>query len=58
FQRFYRCDDGSQHSGFGLGLSIVAAIINLHGFSLEIGTSDRAGARLILECKDSLIAVD
>ncbi|NWC08332.1 HAMP domain-containing histidine kinase [Pseudomonas agarici] len=58
FQRFYRCEDGSQHRGFGLGLSIVAAIIKLHGFSLEIGTHDGAGARLILECKDSLMAAD
>ncbi len=37
FQRFYRCDDGNQQSGFGLGLSIVAAIISLHGFNLKIG---------------------
>ncbi|QXI31317.1 sensor histidine kinase [Pseudomonas vanderleydeniana] len=58
FQRFYRCDDGNQQSGFGLGLSIVAAIINLHGFNLKIGTGERTGARLILECRDSLMAVD
>ncbi|MEA1146302.1 sensor histidine kinase, partial [Klebsiella pneumoniae] len=32
FQRFYRVDEGDQQGGFGLGLSIVAAIINLHGF--------------------------
>ncbi|SEI19615.1 Signal transduction histidine kinase [Pseudomonas asplenii] len=57
FQRFYRCDDGNQQSGFGLGLSIVAAIISLHGFNLKIGTGENTGARLILECRDNLIAV-
>src|SRR5450830_166525 len=58
FQRFYRCDEGAQHGGFGLGLSIVAAIVNLHGFTLDIDSSEQAGARLILNCRDSLITVD
>ncbi|MEB0078749.1 HAMP domain-containing sensor histidine kinase [Pseudomonas sp. CCI3.2] len=51
FQRFYRCADGSQQSGFGLGLSIVAAIVNLHGFKLHIDTSPAGGANLTLECR-------
>lgn len=51
FQRFYRCADGTQQSGFGLGLSIVAAIINLHGFKLRIDTSPAGGASLILDCR-------
>src|SRR5471030_1137750 len=52
FQRFYRVDEGNQQQGgFGLGLSIVAAIINLHGFKLEVGSSERGGAKLILECR-------
>jgi signal transduction histidine kinase len=55
FQRFYRVDDSSQHGGFGLGLSIVAAIVNLHGFKLEVGTSERGGARLVLDCRQSLV---
>jgi K+-sensing histidine kinase KdpD len=38
-----------------LGLSIVAAIVSLHGFSLEVGTSDSGGARLALDCRQSLI---
>ncbi|MDP2146212.1 MAG: HAMP domain-containing sensor histidine kinase [Pseudomonas sp.] len=50
FQRFYRVDGGQQGS-FGLGLSIVAAIVNLHGFGLEVGSSERGGARLTLECR-------
>jgi signal transduction histidine kinase len=51
FQRFYRCEGGSPKSGFGLGLSIVAAIVNLHGFKLHIGASPTGGASLILECR-------
>ncbi|MCU1727164.1 HAMP domain-containing histidine kinase [Pseudomonas sp. 7P_10.2_Bac1] len=53
FKRFYRCDD--KHSGFGLGLSIVAAIVNLHGFDLEVGSCIGGGARLSLHCRQSLI---
>lgn len=55
FQRFYRAEGGNQQSGFGLGLSIVAAIVNLHGFTLDVGTSDSGGARLALDCRQSLI---
>ena len=55
FQRFYRVDESDQHGGFGLGLSIVAAIINLHGFKLDVGTSELGGARLVLECRQQLI---
>lgn len=54
FQRFYRCEDGSQQNGFGLGLSIVAAIVNLHGFKLRIGASPSGGASLILECRQGI----
>ena len=53
FQRFYRCDD--THAGFGLGLSIVAAIVSLHGFSLEVRNRDNGGAWLTLHCRQSLI---
>ena len=55
FQRFYRVEESDQPGGFGLGLSIVAAIINLHGFKLEVGSSARGGARLILECRQQLM---
>ncbi|UWF50769.1 HAMP domain-containing histidine kinase [Pseudomonas sp. N3-W] len=55
FQRFYRCDDTQHQSGFGLGLSIVAAIINLHGFKLEVGSGVRGGTRMILDCRTALI---
>ncbi|MGZ7457784.1 sensor histidine kinase [Pseudomonas sp. Ma2-10] len=56
FQRFYRVDGGNQKSGFGLGLSIVGAIVSLHGFALEVDTSELGGARLVLDCQQRLIA--
>ena len=55
FQRFYRAEGGNQQSGFGLGLSIVAAIVSLHGFTLEVGESELGGAQLVLDCRQSLI---
>ena len=55
FQRFYRAEAGNHKSGFGLGLSIVAAIVSLHGFTLEVGSSELGGARLVLDCQESLI---
>jgi signal transduction histidine kinase len=55
FQRFYRAEGGNQQIGFGLGLSIVAAIVSLHGFTLEVGSSELGGARLVLDCRQSLI---
>jgi len=56
FQRFYRAEAGNLKSGFGLGLSIVAAIVSLHGFTLEVGSSEWGGARLVLDCQQNLIS--
>lgn len=36
-QRFYRAPQTQDRVGAGLGLSIVAAIVGLHGFALEMG---------------------
>lgn len=55
FQRFYRAEAGQPQGGFGLGLSIVAAIVSLHGFNLAVGSSDVGGAKLVLDCRQSLI---
>jgi signal transduction histidine kinase len=55
FQRFYRAEGSNPQSGFGLGLSIVAAIVSLHGFTLEVGDSELGGARLVLDCRQNLI---
>ncbi|MNH18460.1 Alkaline phosphatase synthesis sensor protein PhoR [compost metagenome] len=49
-KRFYRSEEGHRHPGFGLGLSIVAAIVDLHGFGLEVGDSELGGAKLVLHC--------
>lgn len=50
-QRFYRgaCSN-KDVSGFGLGLSIVAAIVKLHGFKLQIVDNPSGGAWLALLC--------
>ena len=50
-KRFYRSEEGHRHSGFGLGLSIVAAIVDLHGYQLEVGESEWGGARLVVHCR-------
>lgn len=50
-KRFYRSEEGHKHSGFGLGLSIVAAIVDLHGYQLEVGESEWGGARLVVHCR-------
>jgi signal transduction histidine kinase len=49
-QRFYRGERGRDEPGFGLGLSIVAAIMRLHDFRLEIGDNAPHGARLTIYC--------
>lgn len=51
-QRFYRNERGraSVERGHGLGLSIVAAIVRLHGFRLRIGDVAGGGACVGIEC--------
>lgn len=54
-QRFYRSEGTRQLPGSGLGLSIVSAIIRLHGFRLDIGTGEHGGARVTLVCQPPAI---
>ncbi|MET0660082.1 MAG: HAMP domain-containing sensor histidine kinase [Steroidobacteraceae bacterium] len=51
-QRFYRGQCScSGVAGFGLGLSIVAAIVKLHGFALQIDDAPGGGAWISLLCR-------
>lgn len=49
FDRFYRIDRSHASPGFGLGLSLVEAIVRLHNFQVEVGDPP-AGACLTVRC--------
>lgn len=48
-QRFFRSEHTQHIPGSGLGLSIVAAVVNLHGYSLHIDDA-RPGTHITIEC--------
>jgi signal transduction histidine kinase len=50
-RRFYRSDKIRNTPGVGLGLSLVAAIVKLHGFRLAIHSG--GGGRVEIVCPDS-----
>ena len=54
-QRFYRSERDRVTPGSGLGLSIVAAIVRLHGFELRL--EDAApGLRAVIDCRPAPLA--
>jgi signal transduction histidine kinase len=52
FTRFYRSDPSRRLPGFGLGLSLVAAIAKLHGYPLGFEDDD-GGCTVVLMCRPS-----
>ncbi|MDF3932554.1 sensor histidine kinase [Pseudomonas citronellolis] len=51
FRRLYRGRQGADSSGFGLGLSIVAAVLALHGFAYQVGDGELGGACFSVLCR-------
>ncbi|UXZ97519.1 HAMP domain-containing histidine kinase [Pseudomonas phytophila] len=49
-RRLYRGDASRQQPGYGLGLSLVAAVVRLHAFTLQIQASDSGGTRVVIDC--------
>ena len=47
-RRFYRVDRSRHLPGTGLGLSLVAAIARLHGFTLALGARDGGGCAVTM----------
>ncbi len=47
-RRLCRGDASRQQPGYGLGLSLVAAIVRLHGFQLRIEGAEQGGARVVI----------
>lgn len=49
-ERFYRGERTRHVHGSGLGLSIVSAVVRVHGFALRIGDAQPAGTAITVEC--------
>lgn len=56
-RRLYRGDASRQQPGHGLGLSLVSAIVRLHGYTLHIEAGERGGTRVCLYCPQPLLAL-
>ena len=49
-QRFYRADEARNVPGSGLGLSLVDAIVRLHGFAFALDEAAEGGTRACISC--------
>ena len=49
-QRFYRADEARNVPGSGLGLSLVDAIVRLHGFGFQLDEAPEGGTRARILC--------
>jgi len=49
-QRFYRADEARNVPGSGLGLSLVDAIVRLHGFGFQLDEATEGGTRARVLC--------
>jgi len=50
-QRFYRADEARNVPGSGLGLSLVDAIVRLHGFGFVLDAASEGGVRARVLCR-------
>ena len=63
FERFYRgrthSDDGAEITGSGLGLSIVASIVQAHGWKIRVESAPEdgvgQGAKLVIEVDEWML---
>jgi signal transduction histidine kinase len=54
FRRFYRLDASRSTSGNGLGLALVAAVVDLHGAKIRLLDSPPHGLRVVLSFDGSI----
>jgi signal transduction histidine kinase len=53
FDRFYRGDSArGRHAGLGLGLTLAAAIVEMHHGRIEAGRATAGGLRIRIEIPD------
>ncbi len=57
-RRFYRLDRSRHLPGTGLGLSLVAAIVRLHGFGLTVGSPEGGGCEVTIRCWGGVVDED